>query len=253
MDVKEITNAVSSSLRNVKERMVADNPEDCQPLMTVYFFRDDDIMAMMMCLERDKALATAWLGASGFAAQAIGLASEAWAPLVEINPDTGQRWNGGEPAAYAEKHGIGDVVGESLVCSVVDRAGNITYSEQKFRQNGSKVEWLIDPEITLADKGEPVGYIPDVMLQAMKQPTLAERIKEDSGVDPARLGEMFELSPERQKFHMDMAVIRQLVDRQLIVGMILEAEPGSERAELIEERMEEGLFNRHDLFGGFDG
>ena len=78
----------------------------------------------------------------------------------------------------------------------------------------------------------------DWMQQAMAQPTIEEVMASKAETDKiaAVISEMV-TDPEMRLFHTDMATYKAMEDQHLLSAIMFSADPGSLRAEMIEERL----------------
>jgi hypothetical protein len=231
-DLSQIAAEINDNLKRLKEDQVKSDPENCQLFIYMTVIREgnraDD--TVLVAHDKEKALKALAIAARGLDADIVVFSFEGMSTTQTVNPDTGKEWEPGEQQEYANKHGYGDVVTECLVTTVVSRHEKKHVGiSQGYVQEDAKVLWL-EPDI-LESYDSTQGVIPDTLRRIMEVPKLGDEI-------PVEIMKQVhqDLGGERARFHQDVAIMRVLGDEQLVVGAMLQAQKGSLRQQLIEER-----------------
>lgn len=244
MDLLEALDKNDEKMREVKQEWVEANPDAPEMPIHIHFWRGDDHVACILTpLNGSQAIKVASLGASGFNATTMALTFESWVTTLENSPLTGKPWRQGEMNFIARTYPDAFEKGwltEQMATSIHDREGNYYLSKHQFTVENQKVIWG-DREVTpnVSPEGVPEGSEHPLKL-AMDEPTMMQRITAMAGEDilvEAVLDTV--IDAEERLFHCDMATLRALGEQDVVKGVFLYAEEGTERQKMIEDRADE--------------
>jgi len=248
MELKEKADQVVGLLTTLKEDWVADHPESPDLAIYLHVWRGDRMVAMVQCpLDRDTALHAGSICASGFNASTMSLTFESYHSQLKQSPVTGKPWLRGEMQYLAERDSEAQDKGwvsECLTTLIHERGGAYAMSSQPFRIRDGKVDWLAQSEVHVVDS-ESENHADGTMFQylqrAMSAPTIMDLIGQKSETGDLTTTMMLNLVPddEVRYFHSDMAVRRVLMEKDLAITVLLLAEPGSKRAQMIHDRAQD--------------
>lgn len=244
MDLTEKLAHITELMVKTKEDWVATKPENTDLAIYLHFWRGDDIVAAVICrLDRDTGLQAGAIGAGGFNADTMSLTFEGYHSEQKENPLTGKDWKPREMQYVAET--VPEAkdrgwVNECMTTSIHDRSGNFGFHSKPFQVKGDEVLWHDDQDtlMTKADGGGD-GVMFDYLQGVMSGPKMRDIITERAGKDTFLNALMTNLDEEAQLFHTDAATVKALQEKDLAIGVVLSAEPGSEREQWIHERFGE--------------
>lgn len=245
MDLKVLLHEVSELMRKLKEDWVKSDPENPDLAIYLHLWRDGELAVMAQCpLDRDTALQAAQIGAMGFGAEALSCTFESYHTEHENNPLTGKHWEHMEMQQVAQT--IPDAlekgwVVECLTTSIHSRLGAYGLQSLAYRYKDGGIEWLTEKSEVIdsehPEEGKGGGVMFDVLQMAITTPTIEERIAEMPKDSMGAVLSGTITDPEERLFHTDMATIAALKERELVAVVMLTAEPGSNRARWIDERL----------------
>lgn len=249
-NLQEKMTEVGDLMRDLKVQWVANHEDGMSDDLCIYlhFWRGDDIVAAVQCpLDRDKALHAAHMGAAGFCADIVSISFESWHSQREESPITNKRWRPREMQFVAQNYpnAVKDGwVTECLTTTVHERGGAYAMMVDPFIIKDRTVEWLEGEykirlsSDTVGDKGQ--GYMFDVMQHAMTEQTIEDKLLQEaeSSTFISTINSLISDQTLRQ-FHFDAATLSALQERELVQGVMLRADAGSERERLIQERFGE--------------
>jgi hypothetical protein len=231
--IKDIGNALLSRARNEKAAHVARARPGQTDLPTVVeAFRGNDAVARLtMNPDRDLMLQLARWCAFGLSADTVAFWCEGWSPRLGKSPLTGQDWAPGELGEAAAAH---DALGkgwisEALIVSAYNRADDQVTIHLPYVIDGGTVSFGEPLTVTDAD-----GFLADVMLSAMREPTQLERL--------AVVPEVRDMSPDQVLFAADMGATDALARLKPNARVQFYAKPGSQRHQALRAR-----FDRRDI------
>jgi len=239
---------VDATMRTTKESWVKTEPEDTDLAIYIHLWRGDDLVVTLLCpVDRDTGLSALHMAVAGFNATAVAMTFESYHSTLGTSPVTGKRWEHHEMQFVFET--VPDSVekgwvAECLTTTIHDRDSNVLMSSAAYAIEDKQVRWLTEeewPSGITGESGVPGGLMFEVISQAMKAPTLDEKLKEEG---PFKAFAESIGNEERQHFHMDVACLQALMDKKLITGSVLAAPTGSEREKWITER-----FGKPDVQG----
>jgi len=249
MDLSEKLQMVVDVMKDTKEKWVATEPESTDLAIYLHFFRGDELIVTLQCpLDRDTALKAASLGASGFCASTVSATFESYHTTLKESPITGKPWLPKEMQFVAET--VPDAfekgwVNECLTTSAHERGGKYAMASQPYLIKGTEVEWYeMKSGIPTGEAHEMTegvsGYMFDSLQESIARPTIVDALEAQAKEDPmaAMVSNLIE-DPERRQFHIDMATAKALEENELVVGVMLMAEEGSERQSWLSERLGE--------------
>jgi len=230
-------------MKDTKESWVADEPENTDLAIYLHFWRGDDLAAMIQTpLDRDTGLAAGRVAASGFGATAMSITFESYYSNLGESPVTGERWEPREMQyvfeAVAENR-TEHWVKECLTTTAHDRGGEYGLISLPYViEDKTKVIWSDEKQTVSSNiEGEAGGGVMFEYLQdVMQQPTIEEVIGQQDSELIDLMNSLVD-DPEARQFHTDMATLAALEERQLVTAAMFSAEPGSNRAKWIEERL----------------
>jgi hypothetical protein len=239
MDLRELLDANDEEMRHLKEEWVASKPENVELSIYIHFWRGDlQVASVQTPLDGDVAVRVAFTSAAGFNAEVMALTFESWVTELKESPLTGKAWRPGEmnfiartdPQA-AEK----GWVSEQMATSIHDRAGNFLLSKQRFTVKDGTVIWgeRTVTDMSVEEKDHPLQ-------EAMTQQTMLERIIEMADEDVVTGVALNAITDtETRLFHCDMATLFALEEKGLATAVMLFAEEGTPRQQMIAERADE--------------
>lgn len=251
MDLQEKTSQITEVMKKTKEDWVASRPENTDIAIYLHFWRGDDLVVTLQCeVDRDKAIQAGDIGAMGFGADTMAITFESFHSNIGESPLTGERWRPHEMQYVFEaepRNAVEHWVDECITTTAHERGGAYILASNGYRITGDKVIWTEEQMHISSDdeEGSAAGVMFDYLQHAMANPTIEEKIAEESKTNPlsALMGSLVE-DPERRLFHTDMATLTSLNDRGLIKTALVGAEPGSVREELLTERLgNDGTWN----------
>lgn len=262
----ELSDRLITQQMKVKEDMIQSlykeqdvlSKDDLASLTYIQYLRNWDPVAFCAIQpDRDDMLNMVLSGAYSFSADQVGVVFEGWASRSEKNPVTGDDWERDDMAHLAlNEDGLEKgLIGESLIVHAIDREGNISMRIRHFKIEDKEVVWLrdLDMDADTSESAEGSGVVVDAMRYCMKQPTLLGTV---SGEHPLTEDETEEelkqrreayrqvgrfLDEDTRMYHMDVAGMKHMADddtRPEMMMLGLSADPGSRRAELIDQNME---------------
>lgn len=238
MKIADALDLACRSARNVKDehvRRVKGKAGRTDIQTVVACWRGDRQVALVFTHpDRDRMLDIAHMAAVGFSADVLAVTMETFSARILENPVTGEPWGHGEMAQVVEQHdGLAKGwVHEALMTQVLNRAGDVAGRIQPYVLDGGRtVEWVDTPPD--AEGAELRGLVPDALAAAMAEPTMLQH----AGRDMMARHLLAELGAERAAAHADVGVVRVLEERYGgEVMVLLAAEPGSVREQVIRER-----------------
>ena len=234
----------SELMKETKESWVASEPENTDLAIYLHFWRGDEMVVMVQTpLDRDIGLQAGLVGAQGFAATTMAMTFESYNTTLPESPHTGKPWEPHEMQYTFEavpENRTEHWVTECLTTTAHERNGEFGLISLPYLIEDGEVTWL-DQKLTLSSttEGEGGGGVMFEYLQdAISQPTI-EEIMTEKAQDNRFVAMMAGLvtDPVARMFHTDMATYTALRDRDLVSAIMFTAEPGSVRAQLIEERL----------------
>lgn len=178
--------------RAAKTHACRRTPHDIPPRIEVFRAEDPAATLVVRPDGRDELVALARLATVGFDADVVTMIHEVYLTLPEAaarNPVTGHPWQPGEIGDVVDNHqGIQKGwISEAVAASVTTRAGSYLAGIAPFRFIGKLLTWPSpagwlrpdqpytlgedDGYLTMAD---PVGFIPDILVQTMTTPKASE-------------------------------------------------------------------------------
>lgn len=241
----EKTKGIAEALKQTKIERVREEPEFPDLPITLHFYRGDELVAAVQCpLDRDTALKAGMVAAMGFNADTMSIAFESYHSTLENSPLTGKRWMPKEMQYVAETMPDKDWVTECLTITTHERDGGFTLFSQPYRIRDGEVEWTEEERIQLSsgdDDAEAHGVMFEALQHAMQTPKINMLMEEQVKKDPtAALVSSLISDEETRYFHSDMATLRALEERELIISCLFAAKEGSKRKELLQERFGDG-------------
>jgi hypothetical protein len=241
VSLTEKADAIDKVMRKTKEDWVATGPEITDLAIYLHFYRSDDMVAMVQTqLDRDTALQAGRLGAMGFAADAMSITFESYHSNLQYSPLTGEEWRHQEMQFVYETHPEAIEKGwvtECLTTTVHERGGGFVLLSASYQIKDGKVEWG-EVAAHRQDDGAGEGTMFDYLRDAINAPSMDEVIAEQAKTNPiADLMNNLVSDPEARRFHIDLATLRALEEKKLTTAVILYAEPGSNRAQWLQERL----------------
>jgi len=235
---------VAPLLREIKEEKVRSTHDPDRRKTNIHNvahgWRGDELVVAIQPsgLSVESALSAARAAAIGFGCDALALTTETYQAVTSISPLTGQRWAPGEMQRAADEHNALETgsVTEALVTLVVNRAEDVTGSNQRYRIHRSvnglgivsySIEWL--PE--RADADGYGGRVPRLLVNFMNEVPVDVLVARE-GITP----DLFGLTAEQALTQVDCATVKALV-RSGFDGavMLLADNPG--RAEIIDKSL----------------
>ena len=104
------------------------------------------------------------LATLSLSADRLCLVFEGWQAGVMVNPATGTRWQAGEIGAYADAHGVDEVVGEAVVVHVATASEQVRSGALPFTVAGGRVTWG-EP----MQSGHAAGAVPEIITEALSR------------------------------------------------------------------------------------
>lgn len=231
-------------MKETKESWVATGPENTDLAIYLHFWRGDSLDIMVQCpLDRDTGLQAGQVGAAGFGATTMSLTFESFNSTLGESPITGSPWEPHEMQYVFEavpENRTEHWVKECVTTTAHERGGEFALTSMPYVIEDGQVVWSESRiEISSQAEGEGGGGVMfDWMQHAMAQPTIEEVMSSKAENDQitAVISEMV-TDPEMRLFHTDMATYRAMEEQHLVSAIMFAANPGSLRAEMIEERL----------------
>ena len=247
MTLSEKVQMVTEIMKQTKEQWVETGPEVTDLGIYLHFFRGDELVCTLQCpLDRDTALHAAVMAAPGFCASTMVMTFESYHTTRRKSPVTGEDWMPREMQYVAETNPDAlakEWVFECLTSSAHERGGKYALVSQPYVIKEGKVEWReMKSDFPTNEIGETTegasGYMFENLQRAMSFPTILEALEEQARENPMAqmVANMIE-DPDRRQFHIDMATAQTLESKELVEGVMLMAEEGSERQEWLRERL----------------
>jgi len=229
-------------IKDTKSQWVAEHHDDPDLQIYLHFYRGDDLVAIAQCpMDRDVALQAAHVAAMGLAADCMSIGFESYHTTLENSPLTGKPWMPKEMQFVSETYPLRtEWAAPCLTVTMHERGGASTLHSQPYRIVKDQVEWIGEvKEISSENDGEGAGgFMFDAMQHAMSLPTIDESLaKAAESDDMAALVSGLITDEEARRFHMDMATLKALNERELVISVALVAMAGTVREQMIKERL----------------
>lgn len=173
----------------------------------------------------------------------MSLTFESFNSTLGESPITGNPWEPHEMQYVFEavpENRTEHWVKECVTTTAHERGGEFALTSMPYVIEDGQVVWSESRiEISSQAEGEGGGGVMfDWMQHAMAQPTIEEVMSSKAENDQitAVISEMV-TDPEMRLFHTDMATYRAMEEQHLVSAIMFAANPGSLRAEMIEERL----------------
>lgn len=230
---------MAEAVKATKESHVAANPDNPDLQIQLYFWRGDDLIAVVSCpLDRDIGLHAGQVGVVGFSATTMAMVFESYHTHLKDSPITGEPWMHQEMQFVCESMPEAQEKGwvtPALTLSAHERGGDYFLRLMPYRLKEDRVEWdeVADTYLSSDEEVQADGSMFHYLQHSMQAPTIADHIKES-----AEMGQLVEyLGDEQGAIHSDMACVRAMKDKHLINSVIFPVIEGSARAEQIAERL----------------
>jgi hypothetical protein len=255
MDLLQRTTEIVQLMKEYKESWVAEHPDSPDMPIFLHFYRGDELVVAAQCpLDRDTALHAGHIGATGFNADAMVLTFEGYHSDLVKSPVTGKDWEHLEMQYLAQNDPQAFEKGwieECLNTTSHERFGGYVMHTSPFRRHGTEVEWQEDREIYTGPDDKAGGLMFDYLQRTMSASKLIDLIRDDAETnkDPKAMATLWlgdAMAEDQRLFHTDVATVTALKERELVTSVILLAEEGSERHQLIIERFGEQAVVRNE-------
>lgn len=176
--LKPMLEAHIGDARRQKESLIAEGDfTKALPQLLVVIRNDKPVMHLWLNGSGSDDVANMlFMGVQAFRADACVLVFEGWLAKQVNDPETGEPWGPGGMAAYADKHGVGDVIGEGLTAYAVTSDLRGAQISQSFTVYDKKVTWETIGEDAKATGG---GYFMDATVAGFKRAPEARRLVEN--------------------------------------------------------------------------
>jgi hypothetical protein len=222
--------AAVTELARYLKAAAAGRPDPNLPAqIAVYRGLDPVAIVMVGHHERDVILSAAHVAAWGFGPDVLALLIETWCAqddAARANPLTGQAWGPGEMQDAVQNHGALEKgwISDALMVTVHNRAGDIAAASLPYRIVRHEVVW--GEPLTEPDRLE--GFIPEVLTQIMDEPDLTHLYAHYRALSDAQ-----DLTNEELRDTCDVLTAGALIEHGH--GVLLRAEPGSSREQMIRD------------------
>lgn len=155
----------------LKERAVAERPEDADLAPTTVVWRDGKELAVVFTrtVSRDAGLDGTLLAVSGYSADEAVLITDTYQALPAFTERFERLPDPGELQHLAANGLHLDTWCEALTLVSMTRAGETALAVLPYRVEAGRIEWL-----DVIEKGHVSGYVVDVLAQCFAAPTLAD-------------------------------------------------------------------------------
>ena len=246
MSLREQIKQINEVMQRTKDDWVAEAPKNPDLQIYLHFWRGEDMVITVQCPgDRDKALEAAYVGAMGFSADVMSITFESYHSLLKVSPVTGKDWMPQEMQYVSETYPDAADKGWVTPClttTIHDRAGGYGLYSLPYSLKENRVIWG-EPVILMEgsdgeDGGQGAGYMYDRLQDAMQRPKAADMFTEQLGQGNPMVKLLAALldDDEATLFHSDVATMRVLKEKGLVHAVVLRAETGSKREELIQDR-----------------
>jgi hypothetical protein len=243
--VDEHLNETLPRLRESKEKIVHDTPEDPDSPTVIEVFRNEQRIATMMSApDRDLMLLLIKFSIIGLKADRIMFSFEGVTTKHPVNPGTGKPWGEGEIQKVLQNkpdYWVDGLIEETILTSVWDRNGQMAASVHRFSVEGQKVIW---GEETISYDGEDKtgmkgGLVPDEIASYWRETTI-----HDEAMAIVKK-EIEEMSEAERLVRMDIAVMTFMrvallslgKAGQVMIAMHASTDPDDERTKHLTARI----------------
>jgi hypothetical protein len=245
MSLKERTKQINEVMQETKDNWVAEQPDSPDLAIYLHFWRGEELVVMVQSpMDRDLALQAASIGAMGFSADVMSITFESYHSNLKESPLTGNDWMPKEMQYVSETYPDAAEKGwvsPCLTTTIHNRDGDFCLYSLPYSLSEDKVIWgepfaMYNSEED-KDKGQGTGVMFEWLQDAMQRPKATDLISENLEQGNPMLKLVTEmLEEEALLFHGDVATMRTLKDKELVIAVALRATVGSKREELIRER-----------------
>lgn len=218
-------------IKKTKVQIVAEDPSSPDMSSTIYSYRDNEPVAMMVCMpNRDVMLGLIKLSIQGLSADRLFFSFEAFQALRPNNPKTGLPWAPNEMGELLQSDPdlARGAINETIFCYSMTRGGDYKVASLPFVVRGNTVEWLKQHEGT----GSSDGFVPEHIALFWLDTTLFDE------ADKFFEGREFEDTIETRRAQTDILVMKHAMEiySQWAHVLLMAPEGEGDRAKVFREK-----------------
>jgi len=245
MSLKEQITQINDVMQQTKDDWVAELPENPDLAIYLHFWRGEDMAIMAQCpVDRDVALQAASIGVMGFSADVVSITFESYTSKLKESPVTGKDWMPKEMQYVSETYPDAAEKGwvsPCLTTTIHDRDGGWALYSLPYVIKEDQITWGEPISMGSSEEGEDdttgTGVMFDWLQDMMQRPKATDLISENLEQGNPMLKLFTEmLDEEAILFHGDVATMRTMKEKDLVLAVVLRAEAGSKREEMIKDR-----------------